>query len=128
MTEEMQAPGSRRGGQGEARRRDRGRGSPASPAYYLLGSHAAWLRWVAVVAGLAVAALAAGVLALWQRVPASSCVSARVELRKIVWPTREETGMTTLIVFVFVAIAGVFFWGLDLLLAWATRALTGQGG
>ena len=54
--------------------------------------------------------------------------SARVELRKIIWPSRQETGMTTLIVFVFVAIAGFFFWGLDLLLAWATRALTGQGG
>ena len=24
--------------------------------------------------------------------------------------------------------AGIFFWGLDLALAWATRALTGQGG
>jgi len=28
----------------------------------------------------------------------------------------------------FVAVAGVFFWVLDLVLAWATKTLTGQGG
>jgi hypothetical protein len=31
-------------------------------------------------------------------------------------------------VFVVVIAAGLFFWALDLALAWATRALTGQGG
>jgi preprotein translocase subunit SecE len=53
--------------------------------------------------------------------------AARVELRKIVWPNRNETGMTTLVVLGFVLIAGLFFWGLDLVLAWATQALTRQG-
>ncbi|TLZ43111.1 MAG: preprotein translocase subunit SecE, partial [Gammaproteobacteria bacterium] len=53
---------------------------------------------------------------------------SRIELRKIVWPNRRETGMTTLVVFVFVIAAGLFFWALDLVLAWATRVLTGQGG
>jgi preprotein translocase subunit SecE len=96
-------------------------------AYYVLGSDAAWLRWIAVVAGLAVGAL----LAAFSRYGSEFrefVTSARVELRKIVWPNRQDTGMTTLIVFVFVAIAGFFFWGLDLLLSWATRALTGTGG
>ena len=96
-------------------------------AYYVLGSDATWLRWLAVVAGLVVAAL----LLAPSRYGSDFrqfVVSARVELRKIVWPTREETGKTTLIVFIFVAIAGFFFWGLDLLLSWATRALTGTGG
>ena len=54
-------------------------------------------------------------------------LDSRVELRKIVWPNRNETGMTTLVVFVFVIVAGLFFWTLDLVLAWATRALSGQG-
>jgi preprotein translocase subunit SecE len=96
-------------------------------AYYVLGTDAAWLRWVCVAAGLVVGAL---VLAFSRYGVEFSefVVSARVELRKIVWPNRQETGMTTLIVFVFVAIAGFFFWSLDLLLAWATKALTGQGG
>ena len=95
--------------------------------YYVLGGDAAWLRWIAVVAGLVVA----GILLAFSRYGTEFnefVVSARVELRKIVWPNRQETGMTTLIVFVFVAIAGFFFWGLDLLLSWATRALTGTGG
>jgi preprotein translocase subunit SecE len=95
--------------------------------YYVLGSDAAWLRWIAVGAGLAVGAL----LLAFSRYGSEFrefVTSARVELRKIVWPNRQETGMTTLIVFVFVAIAGFFFWGLDLLLSWATRALTGTGG
>jgi len=60
---------------------------------------------------------------LWQFM-----LDSRIELRKIVWPSRQETGMTTLVVFVFVTVAGVFFWLVDLVLAWATRALSGQGG
>ena len=95
--------------------------------YYVLGGGAAWQRWVAVVAGL----VAAAVILAFSRYGSDFqefVVSARVELRKIVWPNRQETGMTTLIVFVFVAIAGFFFWGLDVLLSWATRALTGAGG
>ena len=54
-------------------------------------------------------------------------LDSRVELRKIVWPNRQETGMTTLVVFGFVIVAGLFFWVLDLGLAWATKALSGQG-
>ena len=53
--------------------------------------------------------------------------SSRGELRKVVWPTRQETLQTTLTVFVFVLILGIFFWLLDMGLLWITRALTGQG-
>jgi len=95
--------------------------------YYVLGSRAAWLRWLAVTGGIVLALI---VLA-WSKYGRDFrqfVADSRVELRKIVWPNRQETGMTTLVVFVFLIIAGVFFWGLDLALAWATRALTGQGG
>ena len=95
--------------------------------YYALGTDANWLRWISVGAGLVVGALVLA-FSLYGTAFREFVVSARVELRKIVWPNRQETGMTTLIVFVFVAIAGFFFWSLDLLLAWATKALTGQGG
>jgi preprotein translocase subunit SecE len=95
--------------------------------YYVLGTQAAWLRWLSVAAGLV---LAAAVIAISKYGVALKqfMADSRVELRKIVWPNRQETGMTTLVVFVFLLVAGVFFWGLDLALAWATRALTGQGG
>jgi len=53
---------------------------------------------------------------------------ARVELRKVVWPTREETIQTTLVVLLFALIGGVFFWLLDLFLLFLTSRLTGQGG
>ena len=95
--------------------------------YYVLDTQAAWLRWLCVAGGIAAAALIVAFSRYGSEL-SQFVASARVELRKIVWPNRHETGMTTLVVFVFVAIAGLFFWGLDLVLAWATRALTGQGG
>jgi len=52
---------------------------------------------------------------------------ARIELRKVIWPTRTEAMQTTLTVFVFVLILGIFFWLLDMGLLWVTRLLTGQG-
>jgi preprotein translocase subunit SecE len=54
--------------------------------------------------------------------------SSRVELRKMVWPTRQETWRTTLVVFLFVMALGVFFWIVDMGLAWGARQVTGQGG
>jgi len=97
-------------------------------AYYILGSaEAAWLRWLAVGLGIVLAA-AVLVPSRYGAEFKQFVLDARVELRKVVWPTRRETGMTTLIVFGFVILAGVFFWVVDLVLAWATRHLTGQGG
>ena len=95
--------------------------------FYLLGAQSAWIRWLAVAAGLV---LGAAVVAVSKYGTALKqfMADSRVELRKIVWPNRNETLMTTLVVIVFLFIAGIFFWGLDFALAWATRALTGQGG
>jgi preprotein translocase subunit SecE len=95
--------------------------------YYFLGSQVEWWwRWLAVAGGI----VAAGAVVAWSRYGSELWQfvrDSRVELRKIVWPNRQETLMTTLVVFVFVLVAGVFFWALDLILAWATRMLTGQG-
>lgn len=54
--------------------------------------------------------------------------SSRGEIRKVIWPTRQETVQTTLTVLVFAFFMGVFFWILDLFLLWGTRLVTGQGG
>ena len=53
---------------------------------------------------------------------------ARTELRKVVWPTRQETLQVTLSVLVLVLIVGVFLWLVDALLFWGVRMITGQGG
>ena len=48
---------------------------------------------------------------------------SRVEIRKVIWPTKQETIQTTLTVFVFVLILGIFFWLLDFLLLFITTSI-----
>ena len=96
-------------------------------AYYAFGDEPQVLRVLMVLGGL-VLALVLMYLSqpgrdLWNYVQ-----SSRVELRKMVWPTRQETWRTTLVVFVFVLALGVFFWLVDMGLAWGARQVTGQGG
>lgn len=53
---------------------------------------------------------------------------ARIELRKVVWPTRQETIQTTLVVVAMVVVAALILWGLDTLFFWLVGWLTGQRG
>jgi preprotein translocase subunit SecE len=96
-------------------------------AFYWLGTYPLALRWLIVLvafgAGVFVALQSGPGRDLWQFVQGS-----RVELRKVVWPTRQESLQTTLVVFVAIIVMGIFFWILDYLLGSVTRALTGQGG
>ncbi|MGD7035381.1 preprotein translocase subunit SecE [Methylotuvimicrobium buryatense] len=55
-------------------------------------------------------------------------LESKQEVRKVVWPTRQETMRTTLMVFAMVLIVGVILWLLDMFLFWGVRLLTGQGG
>jgi len=50
---------------------------------------------------------------------------ARMEVRKVVWPTRQETVQTTFMVLVAVIIIGIFLWLIDMLLAQAIQMITG---
>ncbi len=50
---------------------------------------------------------------------------ARMEVRKVVWPTRQETVQTTFMVLVAVIIIGIFLWLIDMLLAEAIQMITG---
>jgi len=52
---------------------------------------------------------------------------ARVEVRKVVWPTRQETVQATLIVVALVFLVGLMLWLLDMFLFWVISQLTGQG-
>ena len=52
---------------------------------------------------------------------------ARAEVRKVVWPTRQETIQTTLMVIVAVIVLGIFLWFVDMMLVNAVQYLTGRG-
>jgi preprotein translocase subunit SecE len=94
-------------------------------AFYWYEDQALAIRIAMVVAGLAVGAGLAWFSwygrEFWQFAQA-----ARIELRKVVWPSRDETIKTTYVVFIFAIVMGLFFWGLDWVLTWLTRLLTGQ--
>ena len=51
--------------------------------------------------------------------------AARSEIRKVVWPTRQETTQTTLVVVVVVLAMSLLLWGLDTFLGWLASKLIG---
>ena len=86
------------------------------------------LTW-RVIAMFAVVGVAVGLVLLTdlgQRLMSFSRES-RVELRKVVWPTRKEATQITLIVLVLVFLIGLFLWLVDSLLFWGVQMITGQG-
>ena len=102
----------------------------------LVGSFAANYYWPAfpaylkVVLWLFVAAVAIVLIGLTEKGLALFKFSkeARTELRKVHWPTRQETLQTTLMVVIMVVLVGLFLWGVDALFIWAVNGLTGQRG
>lgn len=52
---------------------------------------------------------------------------SRMEVRKMVWPTRAETMQTTLMVMVIVLLLSLFLWLVDMLLGWGVKTLLGGG-
>jgi preprotein translocase subunit SecE len=96
-------------------------------AYYLLKSRPeAWASWAAMFGGIGLGVLLFAISNYGRRFW-RFFLDSRVELRKVYWPTRQETLTTTMVVLVFVVIASIFFWVLDLSLASATKFFTGQG-
>ena len=79
------------------------------------------------LAVVAIAAVASAVAlqtargaAFWALVKGS-----RMEIRKVVWPTRQETVQTTMIVVAFVLLVALLLWGLDSLLGWLVSLAIG---
>lgn len=52
---------------------------------------------------------------------------SRIEVRKVVWPTRQETTTTTMIVLAATIVVALLLWGLDGIIVWAISLLTGIG-
>ncbi len=53
---------------------------------------------------------------------------ARMEMRKVTWPTRQETVQTTMVVIVMVVVVALLLWGIDTFLLWGIGTLTGHTG
>ena len=88
--------------------------------YYVLESQPIWLRWLCVVAGLVAGALVFG-LSAGGRGFKQFVVDARNELRKVFWPTRNETLISTVMVLAMVALASIFFLLADSFIAWIVQ-------
>ena len=96
-------------------------------AFYYFGEHSTLVRVLGllVIAGIAVAVglSSAPGRALWH-----FSGDSWTEVRKVVWPSRQETVQTTLIVLAVVLLMGIFLWLVDLGLLAIVQALTGQEG
>lgn len=91
--------------------------------FYFADLPSGW-RWVLL---LVLAGGALGVAAFTERGrPAREFLAeAQFELRKVVWPTRQETVQTTLVISAVVMVVAIILWVIDSILAWAIRALLG---
>ena len=59
--------------------------------------------------------------------PAEFYRQVRQEVSRVTWPTRKETGVTTLMVFIMVFVAALFFFVVDQILSQAVRLVLGLG-
>ncbi len=94
-------------------------------AFYYFGNQSDLVR-----VGLLLVALAIAAVVALQSAPGRAGLefakSARIEIRKVVWPTRKETVQTTLVVIAMVILVGLYLWLVDTGLLYLVRLLTGQ--
>tara|TARA_B110000116_G_scaffold93410_1_gene81489 strand:- start:379 stop:753 length:375 start_codon:yes stop_codon:yes gene_type:complete len=92
--------------------------------YYYLLEWSLPLRALMVLGGLVVGIGVAMTSVQGQRLWAF-IQGSRVEIRKVIWPTKQETTQTAIAVFIFTFVMAMFFWGLDSALLALTRWLVG---
>src|SRR5690554_2494098 len=76
-------------------------------AFYLLAAQPIWLRWILVLGGFVVGTLV-GLQSHQGKDFAAFVQSSRIELRKVVWPGRQETMQVTIVVLVMILALGLF--------------------
>jgi len=92
---------------------------------YVFGEESVLIRAIAVVVMVGVA----GLIALQTEKGRNAAIfakEARTEVRKVVWPTRQEAIQTTGIVLVVTLLMSVLLWGLDSVLFWLVGLVTGM--
>jgi len=60
--------------------------------------------------------------------PAQFVRQVRQEVSRVTWASRKETGMATVMVFIMVTLAAIFFFVVDQLLSLGVQAVLGLGG
>ena len=60
--------------------------------------------------------------------PAQFVRQVRQEASRVTWASRKETAVATLMVFIMVVLASVFFFVVDQALAWGVQMILGLGG
>ena len=93
--------------------------------YYFADQFNVLIRMLGLLAG-AGAALALAYQTVLGKTVWSYISGSRMELRKVVWPSRQEAVQATLMIGVVVLIAALMFWGLDAVLLWGVKTLTGR--
>lgn len=91
---------------------------------YYFAEQSVLVRAISVVA----AVIVAGLIAMQTekgRTAVSFAKEAKTEVRKVVWPTRQEAIQTTGIVLVATLIMSIILWGLDSVLFWVVGLITG---
>jgi len=99
----------------------------AMVAFYYYADVSKLARVVGLIAAVGVAA-AIALQTDKGRTLASFVKDAQIEVRKVVWPTRQETVQTTLVVMVVVIIIAIFLWILDMALGGIVSWVMGQRG
>ena len=94
-------------------------------AFYWYAALPPWQRMLMAAAG-AVASVALALTTQAGRDLWGFVDNSRIELKKMVWPTKQEAMQTTLLLVVFVAILGVIMLLIDMGLAWAVEKLIGR--
>jgi len=92
---------------------------------YYYGQESVLLRAIGVVVAVGVAGLIA-MQTLKGRKTVAFAKESRTEVRKVVWPTRQEATQTTGIVLVVTLLMSLLLWGLDSVLFWLVGLVTGM--
>jgi preprotein translocase subunit SecE len=86
--------------------------------YYWFNDLASWQRLLILLGGMVLA----GAIGFFTRAGTALrdfLVESNFELRKVVWPTRQETIQTTLVIMVVVVILSILLGLIDITLKWA---------
>jgi preprotein translocase subunit SecE len=95
--------------------------------YYFVGQYNVLIRTLVLLCSIGAALFAAYQTHLGQVMWSYVIGAYRIEARKVVWPSRQESIQATLMIAVVVLISALLLWGLDSALLWGVKNLTGRG-